>query len=99
MEESGQKSGSISEVENISDSVSMLSEMTKLCVSQYKNAPEMTKLCVSQYKDAPEPDLRSLKDLVAVVNTLNPLVMQHFGQGAAELTLRYEDLEIEKESI
>ena len=85
MEERGQKSGSISEVENISDSVSMLSEMTKLCVSQYK--------------DAPDTDLRSLKDLVAVVNTLNPLVMQHFGQGAAELTVRYEDLEIEKESI
>ena len=85
MEESGQKSGSISEVKNISDSVSMLSEMTKLCVSQYK--------------DAPEPDLRSLKDLVAVVNTLNPLVMQHFGQGAAELTIKYEDLEIEEESV
>ena len=82
MEESGQKSGSISEVENISDSVSMLSEMTKLCVSQYK--------------DAPEPDLRSLKDLVAVVNTLNPLVVQHFGQGAAELTVRFESPELEK---
>ena len=82
MEESGQKSGSISEVKKISDSVSMLSEMTKLCVSQYK--------------DAPEPYLRSLKDLVAVVNTLNPLVMQHFGQGAAELTVRFESPELEK---
>ena len=82
MEESGQKSGSICEVKNISDSVSMLSEMTKLCVSQYK--------------DAPDTDLRSLKDLVAVVNTLNPLVMQHFGQGAAELTVRFESPELEK---
>ena len=85
MEETGQKIVSINEIENIKDSVSMISEMTRQCVSQYK--------------DAPEQDLRSLKDLVAVVNTLNPLVMQHFGQGAAELTIKYEDLEIEKESV
>ena len=82
MEETGQKIVSINEIENIKDSVSMISEMTRQCVSQYK--------------DAPEPDLRSLKDLVAVVNTLNPLVMQHFGQGAAELTVRFESPELEK---
>ncbi len=73
------------EIKNVRTSVSMLSKMTKQCIALNKNAPDT--------------DLRSLKDLVAVVNTLNPLVMQHFGQGAAELTLRYEDLEIEKESI
>ncbi len=59
----------------------------------------MTKRAIALRKDDPEPDLRALKELTAIVSSLNPMIMQHFGQGAAELTLRYEDLEIEKESI
>ena len=70
------------EIENIGSSLGMLSGMTKRAIALRK--------------DDPEPDLRSLKDLVAVVNTLNPLVMQHFGQGAAELTVRFESPELEK---
>ena len=79
------KAKSAAEIKNVRTSISMLSKMTKQCIALNKSAPDT--------------DLRSLKDLVAVVNTLNPLVMQHFGHGAAELTVRYEDLEIEKESI
>ena len=70
------------EIKNVRTSISMLSKMTKQCIALNKSAPDT--------------DLRSLKDLVAVVNTLNPLVMQHFGQGAAELTVRFESPELEK---
>ncbi len=70
------------ELKNVRTCISMLSKMTKQCIALNKNAPDT--------------DLRSLKDLVAVVNTLNPLVMQHFGQGAAELTVRFESPELEK---
>ena len=73
------------EIENIGSSLGMLSGMTKRAIALRK--------------DDPEPDLRALKELTAIVSSLNPMIMQHFGQGAAELTLRYEDLEIEKESI
>ncbi len=85
MKSNENRSRTAAELKNVRTCISMLSKMTKQCIALNKNAPDT--------------DLRSLKDLVAVVNTLNPLVMQHFGQGAAELTVKYEDLEIEKESV
>ena len=73
------------EIENIGSSLGMLSGMTKRAIALRK--------------DDPEPDLRALKELTAIVSSLNPMIMQHFGQSAEELTVKYEDLEIEKESI
>ncbi len=71
------------EITGLKEAVSLLSEMNRDYISLHRD----------------EAELRDLKEMASVTNILNSLIMQHFGQGAAELTIKFEDLEIEKESV
>lgn len=71
------------EVNNLKESVSLLSEMNKEYIELHRT----------------DVELKDLKDMAAVTNTLNSLVMQHFGQDAEIVEIRYADKELEELSI
>lgn len=71
------------ETEGLKEAVSLLTEMNRNYISLHRD----------------EAELKDLKEMASVTNILNSLVMQHFGQGAEDLTLRYGSPELEKLSV
>ena len=73
----------IPEVNCLKEAVSMLSQLNRDYISLHKD----------------EVELKDLKDMASLTNTLNSLIMQHFGQGAEIVEIRYADKELEELSI
>lgn len=71
------------EINDLKEAVSLLSEMNRNYISLHKD----------------EAELKDLKDMASVTNTLNSLVMQHFASGAEIVEIRYADTELEEQSI
>ena len=71
------------EITGLKEAVSLLSEMNRDYISLHRD----------------EAELRDLKEMASVTNILNSLIMQHFGQGADVVEIRYEDKELEEQSI
>ncbi len=71
------------EITDLKEAVSLLSEMNRDYISLHRD----------------EAELKDLKDMASVTNTLNSLVMQHFGQRAEFVEIRYADKELEEQSI
>ena len=73
----------IPEVNCLKEAVSMLSQLNRDHIAAHID----------------DAELKDLKDMASLTNTLNSLVMQHFGQGAEIVEIRYADKELEELSI
>ena len=71
------------EITGLKEAVSLLSEMNRDYISLHRD----------------EAELRDLKEMASVTNILNSLIMQHFGQEADVVEIRYEDKELEEQSV
>ena len=71
------------EITDLKEAVSLLSKMNRDYILLHRD----------------EAELKDLKEMASVTNILNSLVMQHFGQGSDVVEIRYEDKELEEQSV